>query len=321
MPAIRSIQWNHGLQRVFSDVDETIADLYRPAETGMLEALARLLAQGIRLVLITGQSVANVEQRVVMGLPAPLRHRVAVGACSGAELWGYSLTGDRNGVAFDTVDAALSGKQKAAWRKIVQQLVAEFRLVTHPPMPIPEFALLHGDEPWHVMVDDRGPQITIEFPNAYRLSPTARQRMSRRLGTEVEESDFRIPVSRRARQLLEAGSVPVSPRLAGIFALDLAILGVSKTRAVEASLSPVVLDALGLQTHVPGAGKMEVWGDRFSHQAGTDWLMCTMLDRNVRAISFRDEDPAEFPQGYNIQLWDGEYRLQAGLLEFLQARA
>jgi hypothetical protein len=287
----------------------------------MLEALARLLDQGIRLVFITGQSVANVEQRVVMGLPASLRHRVAVGACSGAELWGYSLTGDRNSVAFDTMDAALSGEQKAAWRKIVQQLVAEFELVTYPPMPIPEFGLLHGDDPWHVMVDDRGPQITIEFPNAYQLSPTARERMSRRLGTKVEESDLRIPVSRRARQLLEAGSVPVSPRLAGIFALDLAILGVSKTRAVEVSLSPAVLDALGLETHVPSAGKMEVWGDRFSHRVGTDWLMCTILDRNVRAISFRDEDPAEFPQGYNIQLWDGQCRLQAGLLEFLQARS
>jgi hypothetical protein len=321
MSAMRSVQWNDGLQLVFSDVDETVADLYRPAETGMLDALARVLDQGIRLVFITGQSVGNVEQRVVMRLPASLRHRVAVGACSGAELWGYSLKGDRNSVAFDSVDAALSDEQKAAWRKVVRQLFTEFRLVAHPPMPIPEFELLHGGEPWHVMVDDRGPQITIEFPNAYQLSHTARERVSRRLGREVEESDLRIPVSQRARQLLEACSVPVSPRLAGIFALDFAILGVSKTRAVEVTLSPAVLHALGLETHVPDAGTMEVWGDRFSHQAGTDWLMCTTLDRNVRAISFRDEDPAEFPHGYNIQLWDGERRLQDGLLEFLQTRA
>ena len=320
MSAIRSVQWNHGLRLVFSDVDETIADLYRPADTDMLGALARLLNQGIRLVLITGQSVGNVEQRVVMSLPAPIRHRVVVGACSGAELWGYSLTGERNSVAFDTADAALSGEQKAAWREIVQQLVTEFQLSVNQPMPIPEFRLSRGDEPWHVMVDDRGPQITIEFPNAYQLSHAARERLSHRLGTKVEESDFRIPVSQRARQLLEARSVPVSPRLAGVFALDLAILGVSKTRAVEVSLSPTVLHALGLEAQVPRASDMEVWGDRFSHQAGTDWLMCTTLDRNVRAISFRDEEPAEFPQGYNIHLWDGACRLQAGLLEFLQRR-
>lgn len=182
----------------------------------MLVALARLLDQGIRLVFITGQSVGNVEQRVVMRLPAPLRHRVAVGACSGAELWGYSLTGDRNSVAFDTADAALTGEQKAAWREIVQQLITEFQLSVHPPMPIPEFGLLYGHEPWHVMVDDRGPQITIEFPNAYQLSDTARERLSHRLGTKIEESDLRIPVSKRARQLLETRSVPVSPGLAGV---------------------------------------------------------------------------------------------------------
>ena len=46
--------------------------------------------------------------------------------------------------------------------------------------------------------------------------------------------------------------------------------------------------------------------------------MCTALDPRVRAISFRDEDPAEFPDGYNIHLWDGAYRLHDGLLEYLR---
>jgi hydroxymethylpyrimidine pyrophosphatase-like HAD family hydrolase len=92
----RSVSWNQKLRLALSDVDETIADLYCPAESGMLEALARLLDEGIFLVLITGQSVKNVEQRVIMGLPARLRQRIAVGACSGAELWGYSTKGERN---------------------------------------------------------------------------------------------------------------------------------------------------------------------------------------------------------------------------------
>src|ERR1700682_4302679 len=91
----RSVVWNQGLRLILSDVDETVADLYRPAESGMLAALTRLLDQGIVLVLITGQSVTNVEQRVVMNLPAQLRQRIAVGACSGAELWGYSTMGER----------------------------------------------------------------------------------------------------------------------------------------------------------------------------------------------------------------------------------
>jgi hypothetical protein len=40
----------------------------------------------------------------------------------------------------------------------------------------------------------------------------------------------------------------------------------------------------------------------------------------VRALSFRNEDPAEFPKGYNIQLWDGAHRLHMGLLEYLESR-
>jgi hypothetical protein len=75
---------------------------------------------------------------------------------------------------------------------------------------------------------------------------------------------MRILVLRRAQQMLDRRSVPVTPRLAGVFALDLAIEGVSKTRAVEAALSPDVVVALGLDASVPPAGEMEVWGDRLS---------------------------------------------------------
>ena len=76
----------------------------------------------------------------------------------------------------------------------------------------------------------------------------------------------------------------------------------------------------GRATEAPRAEEMEVWGDRFSQFSGTDWLMCKPIDRRVRALSFRDEDPAEFPEDYNIRLWDGEHRLHAGLLEYLESR-
>src|ERR1043165_7430052 len=85
-----ALPWNPGLRLVFSDVDDTVAELYRAATSDMTTGLARLLDRGIRIVFITGQSAANVERRGVMNLPAQLRHRVAVGGCSGAELWGYS---------------------------------------------------------------------------------------------------------------------------------------------------------------------------------------------------------------------------------------
>jgi hypothetical protein len=95
---------------------------------------------------------------------------------------------------------------------------------------------------------------------------------------------------------------------------------VDKARAVEEALTPTVLRGLGLGPNMPRAGEIEVWGDRFSQFSGTDWLMCKPIDRGVRAISFRNENPAEFPKGYNIQLWDGAHRLHVGLLEYLESR-
>jgi hypothetical protein len=319
MPLPRSVLWNHKLRLVLSDVDETVADLYCPAESGMLDALARLLGRGICLVLVTGQSVENVEQRVIMGLPGQLRHRVAVGACSGAELWGYSTEGERNPAAFYAAGSELTAEQRSGWRVVIRQLIAEFRLTPFPPMPIADFRRQHGEAPWHVLLDDRGPQITLEFPNAYELSEAAYEQVQRRLGASFEGRDLRIPVLQRAQQLIEAHSVPVTPRIAGMFALDLAIAGIDKARAVEEALSPAVLGHLELRPNLPCAEEIEVWGDRFSLFSGTDWLMCKPIDRRVRAISFRDENPAEFPNGYNIQLWDGEHRLHTGLLEYLES--
>jgi len=315
------VLWNDQLRLVLSDVDETVADLYRPAEPRMLAALSRLLDQGIALVLITGQSVENVEDRVVMRLPAPLRRQIAIGACSGAELWGYSSAGNRNERPFYTADNVLTDEQKTAWRDVVQQLIREFRLLPSAPMPVADFKRQFGEEPWRVMLDDRGPQITFEFPNACPLSATVRKDMCDRLGIPFDGHDLRVPVSQRARQLLEAHAIPVTPRLAGMFALDMAIAGIDKSRAAEEALRPAVLAQLGLGTTVLGPDEIEVWGDRFSGHAGTDWLMCKPVDRRIRAISFRDEDPKDFPEGYNIRLWDGAHRLQAGLLEFLEGRA
>lgn len=320
MAAPRSVLWNQKLRLVLSDVDETVADLYRPAAPGMLDALARLLDQGISMVLITGQSVGNVEQRVVMGLPARLRRQMAVGGCSGAELWGYTANGTRNAAPYYTAENMLDAAQKQAWRVVTQQLISEFQLVPFPPIPIDDFRRQHGEQPWQVMLDDRGPQITFEFPNAYALSEAGCDALHRRLGKHFEGRDLRIPVQQRAQQLLEEHTVPVTPRIAGMFALDLAIAGIDKARAVEEAMTPSVLRDLGLGPEPPRAEEIEVWGDRFSQSSGTDWLMCKPIDRSIRAISFRDEDPAEFPDGYNIRCWDGERRLDAGLLEYLEGR-
>ncbi len=133
------LRWNDQLRLVLSDVDETVADLYRPAEPRMLAAISRLLEQNIALVLITGQGIANVEARVVMRLPAPLRQKIAVGACSGAELWGYSPTGRRDERPIYTAESTLTEQHKADWRAVIAQLVEEFRLLPVAPIPIADF--------------------------------------------------------------------------------------------------------------------------------------------------------------------------------------
>jgi hypothetical protein len=255
-----------------------------------------------------------------MRLPARLRRRTAVGACSGAELWGYGSDGARKAAPCYTVESHLTPAQKNDWRHVCRQLIDEFHLVPSPPLPPDEFRHRHGDEPWQVMFEDRGPQITFEFPNAYALSDVACDAIKRRIGVGFEGRDFRIPVLLRTQQLLDAHGVPVTPRLAGLFALDLAPAGVDKARAVEETLMQKTLGDLGLGPQPPHTEEIEVWGDRFSQLSGTDWLMCKPIDRSIRAISFRDEDPAEFPSGYNIQVWDGKHRRHHGLLEYLQSR-
>ena len=316
----RTISWNDQLCLVFSDVDETIADLYQPAERQMVGAISTLLEQSVSLVLITGQGVENVEQRVVLELPAPLRRQVVIGACSGAELWGYSLDGSRKERPYYTAENVLTAENAKTWRSVVQQLIREFRLSPYAPMPVPDFRQKTGDESLCVMLDDRGPQITLEFPNAYRLSATARGEIHVPSSCPLEGDDLRIPIARRAQQLLDTHAIPVTVRMAGVFALDMAITGIDKSRAVTEAFNSGVLRDLGLGGRAPAFNEIEIWGDRFSQHAGTDWLMCKPIDSRVRAISFRDENPVEFPQGYNIQLWDGAQRLHAGLLEFLEGR-
>ena len=51
---------------------------------------------------------------------------------------------------------------------MTKQLIAEFRLIPFPPMPIDDSGDEHGEEPRTVLLDDRGPQITFEFPKRVR---------------------------------------------------------------------------------------------------------------------------------------------------------
>jgi len=83
------IQFNHDLRLAISDVDETIADLYKKAEPEMIKELTKLLKEGKVLFFISGQSVESINWRIVDCLPRELRYRVFIGHCSGCEVWGF----------------------------------------------------------------------------------------------------------------------------------------------------------------------------------------------------------------------------------------
>lgn len=174
------------------------------------------------------------------------------------------------------------------------------------------------------MLDDRGPQITLEFINGSDLQPDQVETLEISVPQTHGQYDLRIPVLERAEELIEKFKVPVSPRLAGTMALDFAIQGASKTTSVKYVLeNDDVLEQLELnKDQLQAPEHIEIWGDKFSViRGGTDRHMCEAVDPRVRSIDFRDEDPAEFLEGFNIVVWDGEKHLHHGTLEYLQSRA
>ena len=132
-----------------------------------------------------------------------------------------------------------------------------------------------------------------------------------------------MPILKRGEELFKKENLAISPRLAGVFAIDFAVKDVCKKTAVMNILeNETVLSRLGLSKEIVAEpNNLEIWGDKFSTvKGGTDRHICEALPRRVRAITFREEDPSEFLEGYNIVVWNGKDHLFRGLLEFLRSR-
>jgi hypothetical protein len=308
---------------IVSDVDETVADLYTKAPEGTVRELETLLKEEKALFFVSGQRVGSIFERVVSGIEPKLRRRIVIGHCSGAEVYGFDEKGSLLDKPFYSLyEESFSDEQKRDWREVVRRLAAEFGLKVFPPMPVREFERVAGDDPLAVMLEDRGPQITLEFVNGHAVP----EERVRDLGLDVPATDalldLRAPVLAAAGAALERFGVPVEARPAGVFAVDFVVRGVSKTTAVERVLADEALLAhVGLErADVADPDRVEVWGDKFSVDGGTDWYMSVALPKRVRSITFREEDPTGFPDGHNIVVWDGEKRLHEGLGEFLASR-
>jgi hydroxymethylpyrimidine pyrophosphatase-like HAD family hydrolase len=319
-----SVEFNPEVKVFLSDVDETVADNFTPAAPEMTDELSGLLSEGKKLVFISGASVSRIKRRVVDAIDPSLRKGILISHCSGAEVWGFQNSGELQSEPYYTLyESTLDEQQRTKWREIIQQLITEFNLNVHEPMTAGEFKKKYGDNPLDVMLEDRGPQITFEFINGYDLTPEQEAELETAVPQTHGALDLRIPVLERADSLLQEANIPVTPRIAGVWAVDFALKGVSKTESVKRILSDDrCLEVLGLSKEdVTNPQTFEIWGDRFDQfRGGTDRHIQEAVSPKVRAIDFRDEDPAGFMEGYNIVLWDGQEHLHHGLLEYLKTR-
>lgn len=321
-----NINWNHNLKLILADVDETIADVYTDAVPAMLEKIESILAEDITLFLVTGAGLESVTERIISKISLLNRHKIIVAHCSGAEICGFDHAGNLKAPYYSVYDQKMNPDQKLLWRKVIDQIIQEFRLKTTPTMSVAKFHSLIGDDPFTVMKADRGPQITLEFVNSYDLTSTQLAHVEASLDINIPQYDgkfdLRTVIYNRAEELLVAANLPVHPHLAGVFALDFILEGVSKTSALENVLqSTDFLDIYNLPHDILSRPELiEIWGDKFAVNGGSDRKMCLAVNHKVRAIDFRNEPQSTLGTDYNIVLWDGSKQLHDGLLEYLELR-
>lgn len=319
-----NIPWNNNVRLILSDVDQTVAEDFLSAEPEMIQELSKLLKEQKTIFFTTGGPIHRVHERITKHLPAELRYRTLVATCLGAEVWGFDKSGDLKAEPFYSLyDANLSDGQKKKWRLIVRELLSEFKLEVHDITSANEFRSKFGNNPLAIMMEDRGPQITLEFINAYDMNEEQRKIANEKLPNISEQIDLREPVIRWLNQKFQEADLPLSGQLGGTFALDMTINGVSKADAITRIFSNKdVLEYVGLDgVDLNKAENIEIWGDRFEIGRGTDWLMCEAVNSDVRAIDFRQENPINFPEDANIQFWQGKKHLYEGLLEYLQSKS
>lgn len=318
-----TITWNDKLTLCLSDVDETIADIYMPAEPAMIEELSAFLADGYKLFIVSGAGLNRVTSGVTDPLDPALRRNIIISHCSGVEVRGFDEHGTLRDKPFYSIyEDTFTPEMKQLWRDKTQQIVTRFGLRPHPVEPVLEFKKKFTD-PLDIMFDDRGPQITLEVVNGWDMTEEQAAALPHDIPVTHGSLDLRIPILEFAAQLFEQFKIPVTPRLGGEFAVDLAVEGVSKTTSITKVLTdPAALATIGLTpADIQDSASLEIWGDKFSTiRGGTDRHISEAVPKTVRSIDFREENPSEFEPGYNIVIWDGDKHLHHGLLEYLQFR-
>lgn len=322
------LKFNPNIRLVLADVDETIADVYKPAVPEMIAEVSKVLQENRVLFLVSGGGLQSIRERICNMINPELRHRMLIAHCSGAEVWGFEQSGDiKSEPYFGIYEGKFTAAQKQRWREIIQAAIKKFNLITYPTEPKEDFIKRTKSNPLAVMLADRGPQITLEFVNAVDLTEEQKATIEQQVGIVVslhhDSYDLRLPVMDFLIAEFRAANLPVTPKLGGVFALDCIIDGVDKTAAIKFVLNhDSILSNLDIHTaDIHEASEIEIWGDKFGQKkGGPDFQMCLAVSPEVRAIDFRNEDPDEIPKDYNIQIWDGAQHLHSGLLEYLKNR-
>lgn len=284
------------IKLIFSDLDDTLTELYKPANENVSIYLNKLLGEGKIIVIITGQGKENIYDRVINKINSNLRRNLLICGCGGAYIYGFNEKGELNKEAYYSVyEEKLNDEQKVLFRKVTNQLVSEFNLITYNKMPRDEFKKISKGNSTSIMLDDRTSQITFEVINDLQL---------------------RERIIKRGKELMEKYSLPIQVVKAGTFAIDFSVQGVSKTYAVKYIMNNL-LKEFGLEN--VRNDEIQVWGDKYSLvNGGTDMNMLYGLNKEVLAIDFRDEPEDELDLSYNIEKWNGKKRLHEGLEEYLK---
>ncbi|MCA9385959.1 hypothetical protein KC717_04915 [Candidatus Dojkabacteria bacterium] len=318
------IQPNKSVKLIVSDVDETIAGVYMPASVRIIDLMNKLLRLNISIMLVSGGGLESIEDRVVNRIDKSLRWRLAVAHCNAIEMWGYDKQGKRKDVPYYSLyNESVTDKEDKVWKMYVQDVIEEFNLDCHKTMPVNDFKEITNHDPHAIMFDDRGPQITLELVNSFSLTSEEKDLLSPAVKSLLQEgADLRVPIIDKLNFLFKEHDLPVHAYKGGEFAINIGIESVSKGTALRYVLKNFsVLKELGIDSEVIDyENSVEIWGDKFSQESGkNDWCMSLELPKDVRSISFREENALEFPKGYNICIWDGNYKLQNGTEEYLES--
>ncbi|MCX8132095.1 MAG: hypothetical protein N3I35_18600 [Clostridia bacterium] len=288
----------------------------------MIYELEELLAEGKILILISGQSIANILQRVIQFIDKKLLKGVLVGHCNGSELYGFDSSGELiQEPYFSILDDYKGEFNHKKWRCVVNCIMEEYGIKPLPFMDIDEFKRKTGGDPRFVMYDDRKVQISIDFVNGLSLKdfPTGSDIYA--LNENID--DIRIPIIRKAKLLFQKECLQIEPHSSGAFAIDFNIKGVTKGLllsrifAGDEQYRKKVLKEVIVSNH----NEIEVWGDSFSVSSdGSDQYMSTALPKESRSISFRKISPEDLLKDYNIVVWNGVHSCHEGLLEYLKTR-